>query len=71
MRLTQEDDARGMLLVEDNGVGFDPEKPASGIGRRLIKALTGQIGGTSAMTTASGGGSRFTLSFPLAQSPAA
>jgi two-component sensor histidine kinase len=67
VRLTRDTDGRGLLTVEDNGIGFDPEKPATGIGRRLIKALTAQIGGTSAFSIAEGGGSRFTLSFPLAK----
>jgi two-component system, sensor histidine kinase PdtaS len=55
----------GCLTVEDNGVGFDPQAPAKGIGRRLIGALTQQIEGQAAFTSSSTGGSRFTLSFPL------
>jgi two-component sensor histidine kinase len=66
VRLARTDDGRGELTVEDNGVGFDPQQPAKGIGRRLITALTQQIAGTSRFDTASGGGSFFTLSFPLA-----
>jgi two-component system, sensor histidine kinase PdtaS len=36
-----------MLVVEDNGVGFDPTAPArgTGIGARISKALAGQLGG--------------------------
>jgi two-component sensor histidine kinase len=53
------------LTVEDNGAGFDPTLPVKGIGQRLIKALTMQIGGQSEMTTGPNG-SRFTLVFPTA-----
>jgi two-component sensor histidine kinase len=66
VRLTRTEDGRGELSVEDNGVGFDPQQPAKGIGRRLISALTQQIAGVSHFETAAGGGSSFTLSFPLA-----
>ena len=45
--------------------GFDPALPVKGIGQRLIKALTMQIGGQSEMTTGPNG-SRFTLVFPTA-----
>jgi two-component sensor histidine kinase len=51
--------------VDDNGVGFDPDVPATGIGRRLIAALTQQLGGQSGFSAGASGGSRFTLSFPL------
>jgi two-component sensor histidine kinase len=66
VRLTQTADGRGQLTVEDNGMGFDPQAPTKGIGRRLIAALTQQIGGESKFETALGGGSFFTLTFPLA-----
>jgi two-component sensor histidine kinase len=64
VRLVKQADGRGRLTVEDNGVGFDPAQPAKGIGRRLIAALTQQLGGESG--TVSGHGSTFTLVFPLA-----
>lgn len=66
VRLTREGEGRGMLTVEDNGVGFDPQAPVKGIGRRLIAALTQQLGGESRVETAPNGGSLFTLTFPLA-----
>jgi two-component sensor histidine kinase len=65
VRLTRLEDGRGQLTIEDNGVGFDPQTPTKGIGRRLIAALTQQINGESRFETALGGGSLFTLSFPL------
>ena len=65
--LAATDDGRGRLVVEDDGVGFDPATPAKGIGQRLIKALTEQINGTSEMTAGANSGSRFELIFPLAK----
>jgi two-component sensor histidine kinase len=66
VRLARTPEGMGQLTVEDNGVGFDPQVPAKGIGRRLIGALTQQLGGESSFETAPGGGSLFTLTFPLA-----
>ncbi len=66
VRLARLPDGRGQLTVEDNGLGFDPQAPSKGIGRRLIGALTQQINGESRFETAVGGGSLFTLIFPLA-----
>lgn len=65
--LARSGESDGLLTVEDNGVGFDPAVPAKGIGRRLIAALTAQLGGQFAFTSVDGSGSRFTLSFPLAK----
>jgi two-component sensor histidine kinase len=63
--MTREGPREARLTVEDNGAGFDPSLPTKGIGQRLIKALTLQLGGHSEMTT-SPNGSRFTLVFPTA-----
>lgn len=57
---------RAVLTVRDNGVGFDPEAPAKGIGRRLIVGLTAQLQGESSHVSV-GEGSTFTLTFPLAR----
>jgi two-component sensor histidine kinase len=62
--LRQDDEGQGVLTVADDGVGYDPARPSRGIGRRLVEALTAQIGGRSSFE--SGTGSRFTLTFPLA-----
>ncbi|MEP7240294.1 MAG: histidine kinase dimerization/phosphoacceptor domain -containing protein [Devosia sp.] len=64
--LLRHDADHARLTVEDNGVGFDPEAPAKGIGRRLIAALTKQLGGEAEVTRPGDGGSRFVLTFPLA-----
>ena len=71
IQLAATEDGRGRLLVEDNGVGFDPATPAKGIGQRLIRALTEQITGASEMTAGVSAGSRFELLFPLAKTAAA
>ena len=68
VRLAKADNGDGRLTVEDDGAGFDPAAPGKGIGQRLIRALTDQLGGISAMESAPGSGSRFTLTFPLAKS---
>ncbi|MGE0653804.1 MAG: sensor histidine kinase, partial [Alphaproteobacteria bacterium] len=65
--LVRDGEGMGVLAVEDNGVGFDPEMPSRGIGRRLVRALTEQIGGNSTFLSKAGEkGSRFTLVFPVA-----
>jgi two-component sensor histidine kinase len=61
-----DDTGHALLVVEDNGVGFDPDQPAKGIGRRLIAALTQQLGGDSHTGAVETGGSRFMLRFPIA-----
>ena len=66
VRLKRTPEGRGQLTVEDNGLGFDPQTPTKGIGRRLIAALTQQLNGESRFETAIDGGSLFTLTFPLA-----
>ena len=64
--LVAEDENRARLTVRDNGVGFDPEAPAKGIGRRLIVGLTAQLQGESRHVS-DVDGSVFTLTFPLAR----
>lgn len=64
--LTRGNDGRGCLTVADDGIGYDPQAPAKGIGQRLIRALTSQLGGDATVSSDSAG-STFTLSFPLAE----
>ena len=58
-------DGNAELTVRDNGVGFDPDSPAKGIGRRLVQGLAAQIQGEASQTNDNG--SVFTLVFPLVQ----
>lgn len=67
VRLVKRGDGRGELSVEDDGVGYDPDAPAKGIGRRLVGGLTQQLGGETGVTAGLSGGSVFTLIFPLAK----
>src|SRR5690606_19235891 len=66
VRLVRTPEGRGQLTVEDNGLGFDRQRPIRGIGRRMIAALTQQLGGESRFESASEGGSLFILVFSLA-----
>jgi two-component sensor histidine kinase len=63
--LTKLAGARGNLTIEDNGSGFDTSRPVKGIGQRLVRALTTQLGAESVVTSNVGGGSKFTLTFPI------
>jgi len=66
IHLHRDDDSdHALLVVEDNGIGFDPDQPAKGIGRRLIGALTQQLGGDSHTGAVETGGARFMLRFPI------
>ena len=53
------------LTVRDNGVGYDPETPSKGIGRRLVSGFAAQLGGEASQSNDNG--SVFTLTFPLAK----
>lgn len=57
------------LTVTDNGVGFSAKSEAvgTGNGRRLIQAMTQQLGGT--LTVETDGGSTFSLTFPVSPPP--
>jgi two-component sensor histidine kinase len=62
--LAQEGEDQGLLAVEDNGLGYDTESPGKGIGQRLIRGLSGQVGGEASFQSGPNG-SRFTLTFPV------
>lgn len=57
------DELRGRLVVSDDGVGFDPEAVEAGMGSRLIRAMTAQLGGTSAYANEKG--TRYTADLNL------
>ena len=50
------------LVIEDNGRGFDASAPSTGLGRRLVRAMVTQLGGTSEYTFEKG--TRFQLVIP-------
>jgi two-component sensor histidine kinase len=64
LSLVQTREGEGHLTIIDNGVGFSGEQPTMGTGRRLIAALSEQIGGSATYTRDNG--TRFDLTFPLA-----
>jgi two-component sensor histidine kinase len=55
------EDRMATLRVTDNGKGFDPDQPSSGMGRKLIAGLVSQIGGK--MTIRGDNGTLFMLEF--------
>jgi two-component sensor histidine kinase len=52
---------RAELIIQDDGVGFDPAQKSKGIGKRLIRGFVAQLGDDSAVT--SHDGTRFVLRF--------
>ncbi len=63
--LDKQDDTKGVLIVQDDGVGFDPEVKSKGIGRRLVSGMALQI--DAEVETSGSDGSYFKLTFPLAE----
>lgn len=61
--LGQADADQARLVIRDDGIGFDPEAPSNGIGRKLIAAFTQQIGGKAQFSSANG--AVFDVVFPL------
>lgn len=57
-----EDDAY-RLEIRDDGVGFDTEKLSEGLGHKLVKGFTQQLGGS--YTLRGEGGLNFVLEFPV------
>ena len=66
MRLKQ-GDQRHLLLIEDNGMGFESTKPGphGHFGLRIMKARASQIGGQIEVASAPGMGTQVVLSWPL------
>ena len=55
-----------VLRIEDNGVGFDEASIVAGHGLENMRRRTGELGGRLEIVRADGGGTRITLSAPLA-----
>jgi signal transduction histidine kinase len=53
------------LLIEDNGIGFDPNMVSNGIGMQILKARVLQLRGTLEYDTGQGHGTTVTLDLPL------
>ncbi len=66
VRVTGEPGGMARLVIADDGVGFDPDLPAQGMGRRLVTRFAQQLGASVDHTGSDG--ARFTLVFPLSPS---
>lgn len=58
-------DGRALLTVSDNGVGMDTTHDHGGLGMKLLRAYSRQLGGEFSFDQAGDAGTRFALSFPL------
>ena len=58
-------DGRLVLTVSDDGVGFDTARPAKGMGLANLAARARTVGGTIAVSSRPGGGTRTTVSVPF------
>ncbi|MBN9360861.1 MULTISPECIES: histidine kinase dimerization/phosphoacceptor domain -containing protein [unclassified Devosia] len=61
VKLKAQPDGRALLVVQDNGQGFDPSLPSKGIGQRLVEGFAAQLGGE--ISHAQNDGYVFTLNF--------
>jgi two-component sensor histidine kinase len=61
-------DGEYVLAVTDDGIGFDLAAPpqGTGLGKRLVRALTAQIGGVSDIRLGKDGGTICTIQWPAA-----
>jgi two-component sensor histidine kinase len=61
-------DGEYVLAVTDDGIGFDLAAPpqGTGLGKRLVRALTAQIGGVSDIRSGKDGGTICTIRWPAA-----
>jgi hypothetical protein len=57
-------DRQAELVVEDDGIGFNPEDESAGNGLKNIRSRAGSAGIHAAVRTAPGTGTRWTLRFP-------
>jgi len=65
---TAVDDGSARILIEDNGRGFDDRRREGGHGLVNLAARAADAGGTVAVSTVPGGGTRVTLALPLGAS---
>jgi two-component system sensor histidine kinase UhpB len=53
------------LLIEDDGIGFDPRKKSNGIGLKNIESRCALFGGTMNVTTSPGNGCIIKIQIPV------
>jgi two-component system nitrate/nitrite sensor histidine kinase NarX len=66
----ERDDGQARFVVEDDGIGFDPQVVVSRehLGLRLMRARAERSGGSLLVESAPGAGTRVTVCFPLDES---
>jgi len=57
------------LTLADDGVGFDPKTPSTGLGLQTIDARVGDLGGQWQLTGSPGHGTTLSVSIPLEPAP--
>ena len=60
-----------VLEVTDDGIGFEPREPHTGLGLASMRERAAAVGGKLAITSAPGAGTRVRLSVPVPADPAA
>lgn len=53
------------IMVEDDGTGFDPDKPSKGMGRRNLEERASQIGAKLTVVSEPGNGARASVRVPI------
>jgi signal transduction histidine kinase len=53
------------LVIEDDGVGFDPESPAEGFGIQGMRERVDLLGGSLRLETRQGAGTTLAVEVPL------
>lgn len=61
--------ARLNILVEDDGVGFDPEEAGQGMGLSNLRARAAELGGTVDLDSRAGRGTTVVIDLPLPEGP--
>ncbi|HET9672498.1 MAG TPA: GAF domain-containing sensor histidine kinase [Actinomycetota bacterium] len=59
------DEAGALLVVDDDGAGFDPEDVTDGMGLANVRARAGSLGGTLEIVSAAGSGTTVRVTIPL------
>jgi len=57
--------SRAVLIVEDDGVGFQPGKNSAGSGLRNMRERAAKLGGTLTVKSEAGKGTTLQVSFPV------
>ncbi|GAA0877802.1 hypothetical protein GCM10009119_07700 [Algoriphagus jejuensis] len=64
IRITSASPGRAQLMIEDDGLGFDPSLPSQGSGMTNLTNRMNTIGGSFALSSNPGQGTKITLDFP-------